>query len=964
MISGVIALFVVVISLRGIAGFYTDFLWFQSVGQDDVFVGILGAKVALFAIFTMAFFVLLMINLVVADRIAPPFRPAGPEEEVLERYYEVVGQRKGLVRLVIALVFALIAGAGVSDQWNEWILFTHGEDFGTVDPLFNRDIGFYLFKLPFLSFVVSWAFAAFVIIFIVTAVAHYLNGGIRLQTAGERVTPLVKAHLSVLLAVLALVKAADYYLARFELTVSGRGTVDGATSTDVNAQLPAYNLLILISLFAVVLLLVNIRRRGWTLPVLAVGLWALVNVLASNAYPAFVQQFQVEPAESSKEEEFISRNIEATRAGFGLDDIEVRPLNPSTSLNSTQIDEYRDSLHNVRILDPFIVQDTFERLQAEREFYQFNSRLDIDRYTIDGETTPVVIGARELDPVDGDGWENSRVTFTHGYGLAIAAANETDTAGEPRFTVGGVPIEVDEDRLEVNIDQPRLYYGELPDGYAIVGAAKDETDFVVTGGSGTDGTVTFRYDGAGGVGIGSFIRQAAFALRFNEVEPLISDLVTSESKVIFRRTVAERVRAVAPFLELDSDAYPVVLDGRVVYVLDGYTTSSRYPYSQGADVRDLTSGSDLRRGFNYVRNSVKAVVDAYDGSIELYVMPGDDPIINAYRSAFSGLFSDFDDMPAELKEHLRYPQDLFRVQTNMWSTYHVDAANTFYARSQAWSVAQDPESETLEQTQNAETGEVSRRETRIAPQYQLLRLPGDDDTSFVSLRPYVPESTDDGRKELISFMTADSDPEDYGKLTVFEMSSLDVDGPSIVASNINTNREITSLLTLLNQQGSTVRFGDLLLLPIDDSIVYARSLFLEAEGNSPIPRMQGAIVVQGERIELAPTFEEALSNLLDIDVSSVFTQQTGPGRGNSAVDSEGISTTDPGVDPDIELSGLEEILARIIELQAEQGDTNAEIADLLQQFADEAGLQIVPETTVAPKTTTPSTTAPTTTEEN
>ncbi|HMC69782.1 MAG TPA: UPF0182 family protein, partial [Mycobacteriales bacterium] len=410
-----IAVFVLLTSLRGIAHFYTDLLWFDSLGYRGVFTGVLGAKVTLTVLFSALFFVVLWVNLFIADRLAPRFRPAGPEEEVIERYHELIGNRTILVRTIIALVFALIAGAGVGGQWRDWLLFTNAQSFHIKDAQFHTDVGFYVFKLPFLSFVVNWAFTSLVIILIVTAVAHYLNGGIRLQGAAQRVTSQVKAHLSVLLAVLALVKTAGYWVQRYQITFSTRGTVNGATYTDVKAQLPAINLLFWISLAAVILFIANIWWRGWVLPILAVGLWGFVAIVIGGIYPAFVQRVRVQPSESSKEAPYIRRNIEATRAALNLN-VTTKGFAADNVLNSAALADNTPTVKNVRLWGPGEAQATFQKLQEIRPFYAIND-VDVDRYTVDGETRELLVSARDIvtSGVPQDSWEARHFTYTHGH---------------------------------------------------------------------------------------------------------------------------------------------------------------------------------------------------------------------------------------------------------------------------------------------------------------------------------------------------------------------------------------------------------------------------------------------------------------------------------------------------------------------------------------------------------------------
>jgi uncharacterized membrane protein (UPF0182 family) len=884
LIVAVVALFLLATSLRGIAGFYTDYLWFDGLGLASVFRGVLRAQVVLAAVFTATFFVLLFVNLWIADRLAPKFRPAGPEDDLLERYHDVVDRRAGLLRAGISLVFALLFGLGAGSQWNEWLLFSNSVSFGEKDPLFNTDISFYVFKLPFLTYLVNWLFASLIIIFIVTAVAHYLNGGIRVQAAFQRVTPQVKAHLSVILGLLALVKAADYWLDRYELTLSTRGTVDGATYTEVNAQLPAIYLLLSISLLAFVLFIINIWRRGWVLPAVTVGLWAFAAIVAGTIYPTFVQRFRVEPAESSKEATYITRNIEATRDAFGLNNVETTPFDYQDSLESEQLLANEGTIQNIRLLDPNVVTDTYRRLQNERGFYRFLD-LDVDRYTVDinGEeiTSQVVIAARELNPdgIPQKSWEGERLAFTHGYGIALAPSNVVTSTGRPDFLIGGVPIVVSPTLPETDdIAQPQLYFGDGLPGYSIVGTERVEIDYTDEAGE----PVETAYDGDGGVavsgtGIGGFIRRSAFALRFGEIDPLISNFITDKSRILYVRDVRERVTKVAPFLHIDADPYPVVTsDGNMVWIIDAYTTSSNYPYAQRANTEQLSAGSGLDHNFNYVRNSVKVVVDAYDGTVTLYEMPGiegpdgevaRDPIAQAYRKAFPDLFEDFDDMPEDLQEHLRYPEDLFRVQTNMWGRYQISESTPFYEQAGAWTVAQDPGTtpEGAESTPvtNAQGETVSTRDARIEPYYLQMQLPDQEGLEFVLLRPFVPVSQNDTNTQLTAFMVAQSDGDNYGKLRVYQMPGTRVDGPAVVQANIAATEEISQRVSLLNQQGSQVRFGNLLLVPIDQTILYVRPLYVQARGETAVPELKNVIVAFGAEVAMGTNLLDALTQIFD-----------------------------------------------------------------------------------------------------
>ena len=859
MIGGV-ALFFIIASLRGIAGFYTDYLWFESLSLSGVWRGVLGAKLALAAIFTVGFFMLMWVNLVIADRLAPPFRPAGPEDEFIERYQDLVGGRIGWVRGGAAMLLALIAGPPVSGEWNSWLLFTNGGSFGVKDPQFNTDIGFYVFKLPFLSFLTGWLFAALLIVLIVTTVAHYLNGGIRVSARQNRVTPQVKAHLSVLLGLLALVKAVGYWLQRFDLTVSARGFVDGAGYTDVNARLPAINLLMLISVASFALFIVNIWRRGWTLPILGVGLWALVAVVAGAIYPQVVQRVSVTPNEPEREEPYIERNIEATREAMGLadDDIIITPFELNTDKSTVDLAANAESVRNIRIWDPApeVLGKTFPQLQRVKDYYRVND-VDVDRYEIDGLDTQVVLSVRDLNTsgVPRTSWAARHLTYTHGYGAIVAPANAKEPSGEPSFVARDIPYATQADELA--LDEPAIYFGENLSEYVIVGSKQRELNF-----QDDESTQYKAYEGDDGVKLSSFVRRAAFALRFGDVNPLISDQITGKSKLLMVRDIRERAAALAPFLHFDADPYPVISDGRVKWIIDAYTTTDRYPYGNRADITQVHPESGLDHGFNYVRNSVKAVVDAYDGRVDFYVMPVDDPIIDAYRSAFPELFIDFKQMPLDLQGHLRYPEDLFRVQTNMWGKYHVDKPADFYAGNDYWDVARDPGTagagagtQTTDQAGNV----IATRDARIDPYYLFTKLPGSDEPEFILMRPYVPTTRADDNQLLTAFMVGKSDGENYGKLEVFVMPRDNLPkGPALVQGEIQGDPSVSQQETILSGQGSKVSFGSLTAIPIDGGLVYVRPFYVTST-QTEVPGLEKVIVYFEGEVVIRDTLQQALA---------------------------------------------------------------------------------------------------------
>ena len=913
----VVVLFVLFLSANGVASFYTDWLWFDNLGFGQVWTTMLGTRLLLAAIFSAVFFVLLWGNLFLADRIKPAFRPDSPEEDLVERYHAVVGDHAGKVRFGVAALFGLIAGANTSAQWQTWLLFRSGGDFGRTDPQFGRDVGFYVFRLPFWTFLVDWFFAAMVLTLIVVAVAHYLNGGIRAAAVSERVTPAAKFHLSILLAVLALIRAAAYYIDRFHLVTSTRGAYDGALATDVNIQLPALDLLVLISLFCAALFLANVRRPGWGLPAVAIGIWLVSHFVIGGIFPLAYQRIRVEPVESQREAEFVERNIEATRFAYGLDDTRVESVqfDYQRGLTSADIAEYGNVLTNVPVVDPNLASEEVTRNEAERQFYEFAPVLDVDRYEIAGETRPVVLSVRELNEGQvGDSWERQHVIFTHGNGVAMAAGYDSGRVqGESRaldFLISGLG-EVDiADDLPTTLEQPRIYYGENFGGYAIVSADRDELDYQTS----DNDSVEYRYSGEGGVPMGSLIRRIAFSLRFREPDPVISSNVVAESRVIFNRDIEDRVRLLAPFLRFDSNPYPVLADGGVFWVIDGYTTTSDFPYSQS--VRTGVGGS-LSGGYNYVRNSVKAVVDAYDGEVTLYVVDDSDPMIEAWSDAFPDLFTPADEIPATLLPHLRYPEDIFSVQTDMWSSYVVGNATQFIEGSLAWSVATQPRIEAGDVEVDAAPAGSMR------PQYLMARVPGEDEPEFVLQRAFVPRGGSGGtsteRPELTGIMMARSDPENYGQLVMVRLPGGEVDAPNLVHSEIRKSEDLTEFIK--EKAGARVEFGEMSIVLLDDTIVYVRPVYVEANSATAVPELQRVVAVNGDRIFMGRTIDEAIQGIADTSSAAATVTDDDPAPAEE--DDPADDATGGAPDVPLDTEGLS-----VVELIA--------LADQFLEAADEA----------------------------
>lgn len=857
-------LFVLYFLLQLASRLFTDYLFFSELSFTKVFRSMAGTQILLVVIFGLAFFAILWGNLVLADRMAPAYRPLGPGDELVARYREVVGTNGGRLRTILAALFALVAGLGSTGQWENWLLFRHGGSFGVKDPLtgilFGRDVGFYVFKLPFLQFLVGWFFTAVLVTAVMTTVAHYLNGGIRLApSALDRVTPQVRAHLSVLFAALALVKAAGYVVQRWTLLYSGKGVVQGATYTDLKARLPAINLLFFVSLVAAGLLIYNIRHRGLTLPGVAVGLWVVLSIVVGTIIPAFVQNITVNPSENSKEAPYIKRNIAATREALGIKGVAKMPFTYTDTLTAEDLAANQDTIRNIRLWDPspLITKETYESLQSIKGYYAFHD-VDSDRYILDGQKTQALTAVRELFtpglPDSGRAWVNRHLQYTHGYGAVLAPANAASPDGNPLFRVQDVPPKGDP-----KITQPRVYFGENLGDYAIVNTKQTELDASDT---------SSNYSGDGGVALSSFARRLAFALRFGEKNILISGQITPKSRAVFYRDIATRVKKAAPFLKYDSDPYPVILDGRIIWVIDAYTTSNHYPYAQNADSSRVPGNSGLVTNFNYVRNSVKVTIDAFNGDVTFYRVDMKDPIAAAYAKAFPKLFTNGDQMPEDLVAHLRYPEDLFRVQTTMFGRYHLDKPEEFFSASEAWNVAPDPGTGDSESSSNTPTSTataqpiVRKEDDRMAPYYVLTRLPTDKTADFQILQPFVPRSNNDSRKNLTAFMVAKSDPGSYGKLEAYVMpSGQQVAGPAVISTEMRSNPAVAQAETLLGQAGSKIRRGNIIMLPIANSMIAIRPLYVQAEGQSSFPQLRKVVVWHAGDVRIADTLQEALTQL-------------------------------------------------------------------------------------------------------
>ena len=866
-----IILIILFASLKTFATFYTDALWFSSVNLHSVWLKLFEIKVGLLVVFAAIFAVMLLASLVVAERLAPKGPSLDAEDEFVKRYQEVIGPYSRWLRIAVVTVLSLIVGSQAIGQWNNWILFRNSTAFNATDPQFHRNVGYFVFTLPFEQFLVHWALVALVVVLLVTGLSHYLNGGIRVQGSRPRVRPAVKAHISVILGLIALVKAIGYYLARFNLDLSSNGYNQGADYTDVHARLPALELLILVSLAAAVLLIYNIRRQGWALPILGVGLWFLVALTAGTIYPAAVQALKVNPAQNTLERPYIQRNIDATRAAMGINGVQNVSYPASSTLTATQLSANGDTLANVRLWDPTQTQPTYDKLQDIRSYYQFNS-LAVDRYKVNGTETPAVVGVREVNDADlpSTSWVNTTLQYTHGYGMIVSPANTVTANGDPQFAVGDVPPTSNSGLPTVT--QPSVYFGLNNSGYVVANTLQPEIDYQLTNGT----NVETHYAGDGGVKLSNFFDQAMFAIRFSDLNLIISNQITGNSRLMFDRGVQARVSKAAPFLSLDADPYPILLNGQIDWVQDAYTTTDNYPYSQNAGTTALPQGSGLNQTFNYVRNSVKVLINAYTGKMTFYVMDPKDPIIETYEKAFPGMFTPASKMSADLRSHLRYPEDIFTVQATMYGKYHITNATSFYSAADAWALSPSPGSGSPSQalpttlTTNAQGQEVSTGQLqRMAPLYQELQVPGQAKQSFSLLDAFVPVSSQSQIQTLSGFMIAGSDPGHYGQLQMFVTPRDNpVNGPSIVAAKIDATPAVSQEITLLNSNGSSALLGNVLMIPIADALLYIQPLYVQSSRNA-FPELQKVIAVYGNKpAAIGDTLGSALTQVFAAPVST------------------------------------------------------------------------------------------------
>jgi uncharacterized membrane protein (UPF0182 family) len=830
-------------------GYYTDWLWFESLGYASVYATAVLTQVGVFSMAALLFLGLLAANVLLARRLARRFEyRRGRSEEglwgYLARVADQLGDRAQYVRtlnagLVVAgLFFAVLLGLAAANNWLTILRFVHARPFGVADPLFGQDVAFYVFTLPFYRFLHGWLTSALLLVTLATLAVYAVILVYELNLEVERVLSrlgrAIRAHLLGLLAGFLVLLAAHHLLTLYELVHSTRGVVYGAGYADVHAQLPAQWALTILALLAAGLAITTIFRRTFRLLVLGLGAWAVGALLLGILYPSFVQSVEVRPNELARETPYIEANIQATRRAYGLDRVEERTFPAEEAVTAEEIRANPQTINNIRLWDHRPLLDTYNQLQSIRPYYSF-ADVDIDRYVINGQYRQVMLGVRELVPSrlppQAQTWVNQRLIYTHGYGVAMSPVNAVGPEGLPQFFIKDVPP-----TGEIPITRPEIYYGERDSRghYVIVRTARPEFDYPL----GDDNAQTV-YQGRSGVELNSPWRRLAYAWYFHDGNLLLNTDLRPESQLLYRRNVQERVSTIAPFLQLDGDPYIVVADGRLIWMLDAYTTTNRYPYSQ-----PYPFAEPGRRftGINYIRNSVKVTVDAYDGTTTFYIADPTDPLVQTYAAIFPGLFVPLDAMPAALRAHLRYPEDLFRVQAGMYLTYHMQNPTVFYNREDVWSIPFE---------------RFGDNRQPVEPYYTIMRLPGEAREEFLLMLPLAPANRDN----MIAWLAARCDEPHYGKLLVYKYPKDKlIYGPFQIETRIDQDPTIAAQFTLWNQSGSRVIRGNLLVIPVGNSNLYVEPIYLQA-AQGPLPELKRVVVATGNRIAMEPTLEAALARL-------------------------------------------------------------------------------------------------------
>lgn len=823
---------------------YVDWLWFGEVGFKSIFVTAIVTKLLVGLVFGAAFFAIVYGNVWIARRYAKDLPQLFFADDDLRARAGLIARRGlGILLVVVTLIIALMVAGEAGGRWLDYLKFSNAESFGQTDPVFGKDLSFFVFKLSFIKYVQGWLLFTLIMSAIAVAVIHYLDKAIDVVSGYPRFAPHVLGHLSVLLGFIFLAWAWGYYLRRYDLLLSSSEALYGAGYTDVHARLPALWVMTFASIVLAVLFFVNSRIRGIRLPIVGIAGLIVLSLFVNGIWPAALQALRVRPSEVELERPYIERHIRLTRVGYGLDRIEEKGFSASFDLTASDVASDSPTIENIRLWDYTQLTKSYRQLQIIRQYYQFVGSADVDRYMIGDNYRQVLFSARELS-IEGLGrsanlWVNRHVVYTHGVGLCMSPANRVTSQGLPDFIVKDIPP-VSSVGLDVN--NPRVYYGEAELEDVLVKTTEQEFDYPEIAAGGEQGNVYTTYQGDAGIPISSFWRKLLFSVHLTDINFLFTKFIDADSKILIRRNIRERVGKIAPFLRFDKDPYLVIADGGLVWIQDAYTTAQRLPYSDPAEGED----------FNYIRNSVKVTIDAYSGKTTFYVADPDDPVIRVYQRVFEGAFRPMDDMPESLRPHIRYPVDLFNIQAYKFARFHMRDPKMFFGKEDQWAIAQQDQGGRL---------------VDMVPYYVIMRLPGEEKEEFILMLPFTPYNTpgvaeEQKRNNIISWMCARCDGADYGTLLAYRFPKREiVYGPRMIDARIDQDERISEQFTLWGQSGSQVARGTLLVIPIKDSLIYVQPVYLVAESGSEIPELKRVIVAYGDEIAFESTLEKSLMAL-------------------------------------------------------------------------------------------------------
>ncbi|MGW4931124.1 UPF0182 family membrane protein [Agromyces sp. NPDC004153] len=938
---GVVAL--LVIGFFVFVGLYADVLWYDQLGFLNVLTTEWVARIVLFLVGFIAMAVPVWASIQIAYRTRPVYAKLNSQ---LDRYQEVFEPLRRLAMYGIPAVLGIFAGVSASSRWELTLMWLNRTPFGTTDPQFGFDVGFYVFELPFYRSIVGFASAVVLLSLLLVIATNYLYGSIRVSGREVVISKSARIQIAVTAGIYLLLQAISIWFDQYATVTENSTLMTGAAYTDVNAVIPGRGILAAIAAVVALLFFVTAIIGRWRLPLIGTALLIVSSLIIGSLYPWVIQRFQVDPSARSLEAPYIERNIDLTRDAYGVDDIETIPFEAETDAEPGALRSDAATTANIRLMDPLVISPAFQQLQQFRQYYQFPDALDVDRYDIDGTTQDTVVAVRDLALSglgDAETWFNSHIVYTHGYGLVAAAGNQRSVDGQPVFLQSGIPSTGSLGEFE-----PRVYFGEDSPAYSIVGAPEgsDPVELDYPAGASSDEQTYTTFEGDGGPALDNVFTKLVYALKFQSEQIFLSDAVNDDSQILYDRDPIERVKKVAPYLTLDSDSYPSVVDGRVVWIVDGYTLTDQYPYSNKVSMSEAIADSEgLPQSLpfdevNYIRNSVKATVDAYDGSVTLYAWDDEDPILQTWQKIFPSTLEPMSEMSGALLSHVRYPADLFKMQRAVLGRYHVTNPGSFYSREDAWTTPNDPTA-------------ASNTQLLQPPYYLTMQMPGQDVPAYSLYSTFIPEARgEQSRNVLRGYLAVDSDAgstdgeraEGYGTLRLLTLPEDDnVPGPGQVQNTFNGDPTVSQSLNLLKQGQSEVINGNLLTVPVGGGLLYVQPVYVKSTGNTSYPLLQKVLVAFGDQIAFQDTLDLALDVLFGGDSGAAAgDEEVEPGTTPTTPPEGGETPTTPTVPDDETQALLNEAKVALQNKQAAlaEGDwaaygaADAQLAEIIAQLIE------------------------------